>query len=65
MTSPKRRRLFKLTSLLYKQLKAKNKIKRCSICGKTFRIGDRVRSVPAKPSVKWFCMKCVRKYNIW
>lgn len=64
------RKTFILTEWLYKSLAGKGKIKKCYLCGKEFKIGDKVRSVnkrgkTVKSASKWICIECLKKYNIW
>ncbi|MGP3705221.1 MAG: hypothetical protein ACKD6O_08035 [Candidatus Bathyarchaeota archaeon] len=64
------RKSFVLTKEIYKSLLGRGKIKKCYLCGKEFKIGEKIKSVSnrgrrAGQISRWVCIKCSRKYNIW
>ncbi|MGP3705220.1 MAG: hypothetical protein ACKD6O_08030 [Candidatus Bathyarchaeota archaeon] len=64
----KNRVTFVLSKRLYNFLKGRGKLHHCYICGKEFKVGDKVKSIVRgvkSRERKWVCLKCAKKYNIW
>jgi len=59
------RRVFKLTPQVVKTLESRGWLKTCHGCGKSFKVGELVLSVPRAHGRKWYCLKYAKRYEVW